>query len=86
MALATVEEALRVIAAGDLLGSANLRLTTKDPAKRDGTAGFGLSVAAREPPVTKPNPEGIGYLRARQEKSGHAPELGEADARTLCAC
>jgi 3,4-dihydroxy 2-butanone 4-phosphate synthase/GTP cyclohydrolase II len=57
------------------LGVHKMRLMTNNPAKYAGLDGYGLEIAERVPLVVQPGPENLRYLRAKQEKLGHALEL-----------
>jgi 3,4-dihydroxy 2-butanone 4-phosphate synthase/GTP cyclohydrolase II len=63
------------------LGMTGMRLMTNNPAKYDGIAEFGLTITERVPLITEPTRENVQYLRAKQEKMGHA--LGFARDVTL---
>lgn len=54
------------------LGITTMRLMTNNPAKYGGIEGYGLEIVERVPLRTIPNDENIAYLRAKQEKLGHA--------------
>lgn len=53
------------------LGLTSMRLMTNNPAKIVGLEGYGLRVTERMPLEVKPNPENIGYLKAKKEKLSH---------------
>lgn len=53
------------------LGLTSMRLMTNNPAKIVGLEGYGLRVTERVPLEVKPNPENIGYLKAKKEKLSH---------------
>jgi 3,4-dihydroxy 2-butanone 4-phosphate synthase/GTP cyclohydrolase II len=53
------------------LGITTMQLITNNPAKYGGLEGFGLTITARVPSVTAPNPENIRYLRTKRERLGH---------------
>ncbi len=57
------------------LGVRKMRLMTNNPAKYAGLDGYGLEIVERTPLVIQPGPENLRYLRAKQEKLGHALEL-----------
>ncbi len=56
------------------LGVTTMRLMTNNTAKYGGLEGFGLQIVERVPLQTKPNPENIAYLRAKQARMGHLLE------------
>jgi 3,4-dihydroxy 2-butanone 4-phosphate synthase / GTP cyclohydrolase II len=56
------------------LGITTMRALTNNPSKYGGLDGFGLDIVERVPLETIPNPENIGYLRAKREKMGHMLE------------
>jgi 3,4-dihydroxy 2-butanone 4-phosphate synthase/GTP cyclohydrolase II len=58
------------------LGVRTLRLLTNNPAKREGLEGYGLTVLDRVPLHTKPNPENVRYLAAKQRRMGHLLDIG----------
>lgn len=53
------------------LGVASVLLLTNNPAKRDGLAALGTTVAAVEPLATAPTAQNGGYLRAKRDRLGH---------------
>jgi 3,4-dihydroxy 2-butanone 4-phosphate synthase/GTP cyclohydrolase II len=62
------------------LGVRSMRLLTNNPSKRAGLEGYGLSIVERVPIETRPTPQNLAYLRAKQQKMGHLLDLdGEAE-------
>jgi 3,4-dihydroxy 2-butanone 4-phosphate synthase/GTP cyclohydrolase II len=59
------------------LGVRRMRLLTNNPAKRAGLEGYGLQIVERVPILTKPTTENVAYLRAKQQRMGHALCLPE---------
>jgi 3,4-dihydroxy 2-butanone 4-phosphate synthase/GTP cyclohydrolase II len=53
------------------LGISTMRLLTNNPTKRAGLEGYGLRIVERLPLQSEPNPENVGYLRAKRDKLGH---------------
>jgi len=62
------------------LGVRSMRLLTKNPAKRAGLEGYGLSILERVPLEVRATPENIGYLRTKREKLGHLLDHLETEA------
>ena len=63
------------------LGITSMRLLTNNPAKYRRLSSFGLEIAERVPLTTPPTRENVGYLRTKQQRLGHALNLGD-DAAT----
>jgi len=53
------------------LGVASVLLLTNNPAKRDGLAALGTTVAAVEPLATAATEQNGGYLRTKRDRLGH---------------
>ncbi len=53
------------------LGVRQMRLLTNNPRKYHAMKGYGLTIAAREPIQTDPNPSNVKYLRTKKDKMGH---------------
>src|SRR5258708_1371578 len=57
------------------LGIKRARLLTNNPEKSRALRAAGIEVVAQVPCEVQPNPESVAYLRAKQEKMGHALSL-----------
>lgn len=61
------------------LGVRQMRLMTNNPAKYTGLSGFGLEIVERVSLRSRPNPENVRYLHAKQRKMGHLLDLVEIE-------
>jgi len=57
------------------LGLTTIRLMSNNPAKFRELEGYSLRIVERVPLVTRPNPDNIAYLSAKQLKLGHTLDL-----------
>ena len=62
-----------------------MRLISNNPKKFAGLAGYGLSIEARVPSHTAPNPENIEYLKTKVERMGHLGATGWVENQGLAA-
>ena len=62
-----------------------MRLISNNPKKFAGLAGYGLSIEARVPSHTAPNPENIEYLKTKVERMGHLGATGWVENKGLAA-
>lgn len=53
------------------LGVRQVMLLTNNPAKIDGLERYGVSIIARQPIVTPPNPSNLQYLETKRSRMGH---------------
>ena len=67
------------------LGITQMRLISNNPKKFAGLAGYGLSIEARVPSHTAPNPENIEYLKTKVERMGHLGATGWVENQGLAA-
>jgi len=65
---------------GDL-GVGRVRLLTNNPRKARALSEAGIEVVARIPCEAAPTPYSLSYLRAKQEKMGHALGLAQYDSK-----
>lgn len=58
------------------LGVRRVRVMTNNPAKYRGLAGYGVTVASREPLIVAPNPDNLAYLTTKRVRLAHELESG----------
>jgi 3,4-dihydroxy 2-butanone 4-phosphate synthase/GTP cyclohydrolase II len=58
------------------LGVTTIRILTNNPAKYGGLDGYDLKIVERVPIISQPSPHNLIYLKTKQEKLGHALNIG----------